>query len=276
MTTGANSGAVLISRPLRSGGTLSLWADRIEADGVAYPLSDLAWAGLVNDPATPPGALPAPSVAWRLADGRYIAATPADPTHAWQILEALFAQRTDLRTPLPPAPPAGQPGWGAAPPPPQYGYAPGYSGYGGYAYAPQPQSNNNETIMAGLSHLSILFGALIVPLILWMINRQTAPYAAQQSKQAFYFHVAVFVVEVLLILAMFGVFAASAATFTATYPVDPTTPPNPAAPFGFLGGIFLFEAAVFAVQAVAIILGIVGAVKAFQGKPFHYPLMGWV
>ena len=61
--------------------------------------------------------------------------------------------------------------------------------YAGYGYAP-PQSNDNQTVMAGLAHLSIFFGALIVPLILWLVNRGKAPYAAQQSKQAFFFHLA--------------------------------------------------------------------------------------
>jgi len=264
-STGASSGATLVGIPLRRGGALSVWSDRLEAAGVSYPLAEIAWAGLVNDPTSPQSAQPLPAVAWRMANGQYASAAPADPPHAWQILEALYAQRPDIRTPLPPpAPSAAQPGgWG--PPQPQYGYPPAYAGPG---YTP-PQANDNQTVMAGLAHLSIFFGALIVPLILWLVNRGKAPYAAQQSKQAFIFHVAVAVVELVAIAIFMVVFFASMSTMaTSAGYVD-----QPATGF-FVGGIFIFYGVLFAIQIFAIIFGIIGAVKAFKGQPFHYPLMG--
>ncbi|HEX5440528.1 MAG TPA: DUF4870 domain-containing protein [Ktedonobacterales bacterium] len=265
-STGASGAATLIGIPLRGGGALSVWSDRLEVAGASYPLADIAWVGLVNDPASPPGAQPLPAVAWRLANGQYVSATPADPPHAWQILEALFAQRPDLRTPLPPpAPSAAQPGgWG--PPPPQYGYPPAYGGPG----YPPPQSNDNQTVMAGLAHLSIFFGALIVPLILWLVNRGKAPYAAQQSKQAFFFHLALFVVEMVIGFVAFFVFFASAVA------IAPSTG-YPEAPLAaFFGGIILFYVLYFAFYIFAVVFGIIGAVKAFKGESFHYPLMGRV
>ena len=265
-STGASSGATLIGIPLRSGGALSVWSDRLEVAGASYPLADIAWAGLVNDPASPQGAQPLPAVAWRMANGQYASSTPADPPHAWQILEALFAQRPDLRTPLPPpAPSAAQPGsWG--PPPPQYGYPPAYAGPG---YAP-PQSNDNQTVMAGLAHLSIFFGALIVPLILWLVNRGKSPYAAQQSKQAFFFHVGLFVVEMVILIPGYIIIFSSMFAFT---PSGNESVPSMA---GFFGGFFIVWGALIAIQIVAIVFGIIGAVKAFKGEPFHYPLMGRV
>ncbi|HET9981659.1 MAG TPA: DUF4870 domain-containing protein [Ktedonobacterales bacterium] len=259
MTTGTGAGGsssagALVTAPLRSGAVLSVWPDRLESAGITYPLSDVAWAALVNDPAALQGMPPAPAVAWRMADGRYVSATPTDPPQTWQILEALFTQRPDLRTPLPP-------------PPPPPGYAP-YPPYGYAAYA-QPQRNDNQTVMAGLAHLSILFGALIVPLVLWLVNRGKAPYAAQQSKQAFFFHVAVAVVEiVVLAVGFFIIFASMSAMVASTTYVDQT-----ASGF-FVGGIFIFYGVIFAIQIVAIVFGVIGAVKAFKGEPFHYPLMG--
>jgi len=260
MTTGASgaSGAgALVTAALRSGAVLSVWPDRLESAGISYPLADIAWAALVNDPApaAPQGMPPAPAVAWRMADGRYVSATPTDPPQTWRILEALFTQRPDLRMPLPPPPPSYAP----YPPYPPYGYA---------AYA-QPQRNDNQTVMAGLAHLSILFGALIVPLVLWLVNRGKAPYAAQQSKQAFFFHVAVAVVEIVVIaVGFFIIFASMSAMVSSTTYVDQT-----ASGF-FVGGIFIFYGAIFAIQIVAIVFGVIGAVKAFKGEPFHYPLMG--
>lgn len=267
MSTAATGGTAPLGIALRNGGTLNVWADRLEAAGVSYPLADIVWAGLVNDPASPQGTQPLPAVAWRMANGQYASVTPSDPPQAWQVLEALFAQRPELRTPLPPpAPPMAPPGSWA--PPPQYGYPAGYAGQG-YApgYAP-PQSNDNQTVMAGIAHLSIFFGALIVPLVLWLVNRGKAPYAAQQSKQAFFFHLGVFVIEMIVVFGGLLLFFASALSFTSTAPYSDQPPPL------FIGGGLLWYVLIFGVQIVAIVFGVLGAVKAFRGEPFHYPLMG--
>lgn len=255
--SGARSGPLVADIALQSGGAFSLWPDRLEVAGKSYPVADISWAGLVNDPAAPQGAQPLPAVAWRMADGQYASATPADPPHAWQILEALFAQRPDLRIQLPPPASSSAAAWGS---PSSYGYA--AYGYAPYGYAP-PQSNNNEAVMAGLAHLSIFFGALIVPLILWLVNRGKAAYAAQQSKQAFFFHLGVFVVEMVVGVGGFLVFFASA---SAIYQGRPD--------MAFFSGIFILYGIVFVIQIVAIVFGVIGAVKAFKGEPFHYPLMG--
>ena len=258
MTTGASgarSGPLVADIALQSGGAFSLWPDRLEVAGKSYPVADISWAGLVNDPSAPQGAAPAPAVAWRMVNGQYASATPANPPQAWQILETLYAQRPDLRAPLPPPPPP--PGYAPYPPP----------GYAGYA---QPQQNDNQTIMAGLAHLSIFFGALIVPLILWLVNRGKAPYAAQQSKQAFFFHVVVVVVEFIVIGVFLAIFFTSMFTFasSAAYSDQMSA--------AITGGILIFYGALFAIQIAAIVFGIIGAVKAFKGEPFHYPLMGGV
>jgi uncharacterized Tic20 family protein len=267
---------------LRDGGSLTVWQDRLEASGSSYPLADLGWAGIVNDPAAPPGAAPTPAVGWRLANGQQLAATPTEPPHAWQAVEAIFSQRPDLRTPLPPQPaqqvgyapspqsaPAQPEGWSATPPgayalPASGAYGPNASAPYGYASSP-PQSNNNETVMAGIAHLSIFFGALIVPLILWLINRGKSPYAAQQSKQAFLFHVAVVVTELVIVVGGFALFFGVLSTIY-------TSNTNAlSAVFAVL--IIIWYLVIFGIQITAVVFGIIGAVKAFQGQPFHYPMM---
>jgi uncharacterized protein len=265
---------------------LSIWSDQLEAAGISYPLADIAWAGLVNDPAPPQGAHPLPAVAWRLVNGQYASATPSDPPHAWQVLEALYAQRPDLRTPLPPPgpSPAQTGGWGplpsgAMPGYQGYGYAPGYPppgypppGYPPPGYAP-PKSHDNQTVMAGLAHLSIFFGALIVPLILWLVNRGQAPYAAQQSKQAFFFHLGLWVVELVVLVPGIIVYFTSFFSFfeSTAYTTQP-----PMFPIGAFSIFIIMYVIVGAVQLVGIIFGVIGAVKAFRGEPFHYPLMSRV
>lgn len=269
-STGASGGATLIGIPLRSGGALSMWPDRLETAGVSYPLADIAWAGLVNDPASPQGAQPLPAVAWRMANGQYASVTPADPPHAWQILEALYTQRPDLRTPLPPpAPSVAHPGgWG--PPPPQYGYSSAYAGSG---YAP-PQSNDNQTVMAGLAHLSILFGAPWVALILWLVNRGKLPFAADNARRAFFYQLAYLVIVLVATGIFFVVYFGQ--IFPQLMSASYTTPYSSYNFMSFYGFILIFDGVLLVVQIVAIIFGVIGAVKAFQGKTYHYPLMGRV
>ena len=268
--SGATGGPALSDIALQSGGALSLWPDRLEVAGKSYAVADIAWAGLVNDPAAPQGAQPLPAVAWRMADGQYASATPADPPQAWQILEALFVQRSDLRADLPP-PASSNARPGAWAPPPPYGYA--AYGYAPYGYP--TQSNNNETVMAGLAHLSIFFGALIVPLILWLVNRGKAAYAAQQSKQAFFFHLVLAGIQLVVLIPGMIIYFTSFFAFMETVPPYTSQPTqSPAFPFASFGVFIVMYAILGAIQLVAIIFSIIGAVHAFKGEPFHYPLMG--
>jgi uncharacterized Tic20 family protein len=237
---------------------MSVWSDRLDVAGVSYALAEIAWVGLVNDPASPRGAQPLPAVAWRMANGQFASATPVDPPQAWQVLEALFVRRPDLRT----APPL------------QYGYAPGYAAPG---YAPPgvaQKFNDNQTVIAGLAHLSIFFAPLIVPLILWLVSRGKAPYAAQQSKQAFFFHLGLWVIELVVLVPGMIIYFTGFFSFMETMPSYSTQPPT--FPFASFGIVLILYVVVGAVQLVGIIFGIIGAVKAFQGQPFHYPLMGRV
>jgi uncharacterized Tic20 family protein len=269
---------------LRDGGTCTLYADRISIGPQEYSLADVAWAGLVIDPHVPsvPGAAPAPAVLLRQRDGRELLLSPAEPPAAWQLLAAVFAARPDLR-PLsgafPPPPPgaafaAGYAGYGGYPP----GYGPAYPpGYGpGYA-PPLPRSSTNDTVLAGLAHLGVFLGGWILPLIIWLATRTSAPYASRQAKQAFFWQLFFFAFIVLVYIAFFGVFFVGIFSSLASAPVGPNGPPNPN-PFLFapFGALLIFYAAFFVAYIVNIIFAIIGAVQAFQGKPFHYPLLGWL
>src|SRR5262249_50590934 len=150
--------------------SLALWPDRLSVASTIYPVAEITWAGPVADPA---GVQPGPAVGLRMRNGAAPIFVPADPPDTWRLLDAVFARRPDLR--VPPTPPgyAGYPGFaGSAPPPP-----PPIYGYGnGYAYAPYGPSmlpaRNNETVLAGISHLSVFFAPVILPLIVWLVSRE--------------------------------------------------------------------------------------------------------
>ncbi len=272
--------------PLRDGGAFTFSPPTVvvsPASGGAaetYALADLTAAALVADPTTPaaPGAPPTPAVALRTTDARAIAFTPLAPEDCWNILEAIYRVRPQLRAPLPPPPSAA-----SAPPPPGYappGYAPpGYAPPPGPGYAtaypppPLPQSaQNNENVLAGIAHLSIFFTPLILPLVIWLTTTKSSPYASHQGKQAFIFHCIVagvqFIVVAAVILVGFLAFGLSASSFA--------TNSNSAAPF-FSGFVLLYFAVIgfsVLINLSSVVLGVIAAVQAFQGRPYHYPLLG--
>ncbi len=263
-TTG---GASTLTITLRGGDSLALWPDRLSIAGTSYPLAQIVWAGFVADPA---GMQPAPAVGLRMRDGATPVFVPADPPDAWRLLEALFRLRPDLRMPppstgafagyAPPPPP---------PPPPMYGY--------GYTYAPYgapwaARAGTNDTTLAGIAHLSVFFAPVILPLILWLATRESSPYASRQAKQAFFFHLGFAVLTFVVFVVGYAFFFAT--LFGTAGALDPnTTGPSPAV-FASFSGFIVLWGVVGAASLVNIIFSIIGAVQAFQGKDFHYPLLG--
>jgi uncharacterized Tic20 family protein len=251
---------------LRGGGTAEVRGENLVASDQVYPIRDITWVGLVVDPvaAPTPGAPPHPAVGVLMRDGSHTALAPADPPDAWRLLGAIHEARPDLRTPVAPPP-------GAQPPPPYgnapYGRAPGYAP----GYAP-PRASNTDNVLAGLAHLSVFFAPVIFPLIIWIAMRKSSPYTSYQGKQAFAFHLFFWVVSVAAAIAFifYGGFFGPNPLFFSPSALDR---PDAFSPFLVILG---FDAALGVLSLVQTILSIIGAVQAFQGKPFHYPLLGWL
>lgn len=251
-----------------SGGTLTVGQRQI-------PLSSIVSAGLVADLSMPvaPGLPPTPGVSLSLADGSTLAFTPVEQLDCWRMLQALAAARPQLSRPLPPPP--GQAG-------PAMGYA-GYGGYGpAYGYPPPymgagyPPTYNGYVVsesdktMAGLCHLAHFFLPVIFPLIVWLAMRNTQPYASSQGRQAFIFQLFFIVIAIGAVVGLDTYLFSTFATFSSqTPPTGPTT-----MDFSFFPVFIGFYAVMGIVGIVTLVYSIVGAVQAFQGRPFHYPLLG--
>jgi uncharacterized Tic20 family protein len=273
----------LLSIALRDGGTIDLWPDRLTGADQVIPLADVQRVRLAGDAAAPFVSLGLP--------GGTLAATPADPPDARRLLDAILARRPDLRTPpfavspeptgyAPPPPPTGAPPpWGQyapggyAPPPPGYGPPPPGYGYGYYppsAIAHPSGIPDSERILAGFCHLSVFFAPLIMPFVVWLAAKNSSPYASHQGKQAFFFHLIYGVLGAVVGMVIF--FTVFAGFFGAL-----TRSSNPgSAPFGAFAGLFLIWGLIAVISLVEIGFGIYGAVQAFQGRPFHYPLLGGI
>jgi uncharacterized Tic20 family protein len=181
------------------------------------------------------------------------------------------------RGPYPPGGYAGPPP-GYAPPPPGYappppGYAPPPPGYGYGYYPPSATAHpsgipDSERILAGFCHLSVFFAPLIMPFVVWLAAKNSSPYASHQGKQAFFFHLIYGVIgAVLAAVIFFAIFAGLLGSVALR---------SGPASAGAFTGLFLFWGLIIVVSLVEIGFGIYGAVQAFQGRPFHYPLLGGI
>src|SRR5579885_3044293 len=260
-----------LSLRLRDGSTLELHTDATGAEtlryggseALNYPLADLAEASLVADTTVPPlpTGLPWPAVRVQLRNGTATVFSPADPPEATKLLEAIYQRRPDLRVMAPPPPP----NYGYA------GYAPGYPGYAPGYPPPHPSGiPSSDRNLAGICHLSVFFAPVIFPLIVWLVVRNSQPYASHQAKQAFFWHLIFWGISIALFAVAYGVFFAGMMSSAVTAGTG-----GPHAPFGaaFLGVIIAYLV-IFALSIVDIVFSIIGTVQAFQGRPFHYPLLG--
>ena len=157
-------------------------------------------------------------------------------------------------------PPSGAANPGGAPPP---------------AGAPLPpvKSSNNETAVAGIAHLSSFFAPLVVPLIIWLVTRDSMPYASRQGKQAFFFHLLISALALVVALVLFFSFVTT--LFAATSQAI-TSETAPAPSIGFPAWFFALITFAIIIGLSGQVLSIYGAVQAFQGKDFSYPLLGWL
>ena len=101
------------------------------------------------------------------------------------------------------------------------------------------QPSQDDKTIAILTHLSGIFFGFIVPLIVWLVSKDTKPWLTAESKEALNFQI----------------------TITIGYIIGAATMP-------FLIGIFIYPA----VWIVCLIFSILAAVKTSQGEQYQYPL----
>jgi uncharacterized Tic20 family protein len=249
-----------LSIPLRTGEVMSLLPDGLAIGARRYSLDDLAAATMVADPFLPPvhGATVPPAISLRLRDGNTLIAGPSQPYDTWRMLEAIYLRRPDLRTPLSPPP------------------APQSFGASTTQWASR---QDNQNLLAGLSHLSVFLLPFIFPLIIWLALKDSAPYASRQAKQAFWWHIIYAVTALILVIGIqiifFAGFAASVFGMAAT---TGSSGPQAGLPIvGFFGSFLISLLAFiffFAVAIYFVVYAIIGAVRAFRGEEFHYPFLG--
>jgi uncharacterized Tic20 family protein len=256
---------------LRTGGLLNVWPDRVEAGPAGYRIADLTQARLVADPSFPPPAPgsysppPPAAVSLQVSSGLTVVLAPVRSGDAWPVLEAIYSLHPDLRVTLPPNPdPSMRVGQSAR------------------SFFDDPA---NEKVFAGVAHLSMFFLPIVLPLVIWLAEKDRLPYASEQGKQAFWFHI-IYPVAFFVLFAGIGILSVIVAVIAGVLGIAGTAAsansgsPAPLLPFLGVGGIlgvvlfFLFWIAALVLGIGGIALAINGAIKGFEGKPFHYPFLG--
>jgi uncharacterized Tic20 family protein len=197
-------------------------------------------------------------VSLNLSNGQAVVLPPVRSADAWPVLESIYTLRPDLRVTLPPIPVQT-----------------------GRNFFDDPA---NEKIFAGVAHLSMFFLPIVLPLVIWLAEKDRLPYASEQGKQAFWFHIifpvaffaffaAIGILSVILVIVTGAGIAGSAASSS-------SGSPGPLLPFIGVGGVLgvvlfaLFWIGTLVYSIGGIVLAIYGAIRGFEGKPFHYPFLG--
>ncbi len=130
---------------------------------------------------------------------------------------------------------------------------------------------SEEKLLAMLSHLSILFGGIILPIILWAVQKDKSQFVRFHSLQAIFFHIAYIIIA--LLIAIFIIFISLASglgmSALATQNQDPS-----AMPALFFIIILVSVGLIFLAMFGMIGYGIYLAVKAYGGNYIMIPVIG--
>ncbi len=131
---------------------------------------------------------------------------------------------------------------------------------------------SDERLLALLVHLSVLFGGILLPIIIWAVQKDKSQFVRFHSLQAIFFHIAyivflvVFIIGIVFVMLVFGV---GIGAMTSKHHSDPGA-------FPVL--ILLLTAAlyigIFVVIFAAIGYAVYVGVKAFGGEYKMIPFIG--
>lgn len=132
----------------------------------------------------------------------------------------------------------------------------------------------DERVMAALSHVAVLLPmiGIVAPIFIWVTQKDKSRYVAFQALQAVAFQLVMiaswFIGMGCYVLSFFAMVIPISLSSGGTQPgVSPFETLVVFIPFLVFGAIFL-------VGFFFIVYGVIGAVMAFQGKPFRYFLIG--
>lgn len=131
---------------------------------------------------------------------------------------------------------------------------------------------SDEKLMAMLSHMSILFGGIILPIILWATQKDKSKFVKYHSLQAIFFHIAYVAILVVVIVALILVALISGAGFGALSKGHHSN--DAALSVMMIILIIVFYGAIFASIFGAMAYEIYLAIKSYHGSYIKIPIIG--
>lgn len=127
---------------------------------------------------------------------------------------------------------------------------------------------NDERMFGLLSHLSIFFGGILLPIVFWAINKDKSKFATFHSLQALFFHL--FFLVVILGSVFFIAFGAIGINIFTFIPGRG----HQGMPLFFLIFIFAAYALMFVLAFGCMAYSVYMGIKAYQGNLNKYPIIG--
>jgi uncharacterized Tic20 family protein len=130
--------------------------------------------------------------------------------------------------------------------------------------------NQDERTMAALAHASIIaFGmGIIASVVLWATQKDRSRYVALQALQATVYHIIGFCIFMAGMLCWLILYFASFIPLMIAVEQGSNDPP-----VAFILSMLLMVVPLI-FMGIWIICGLWGAVRAFQGRDFRYPVIG--
>ena len=127
--------------------------------------------------------------------------------------------------------------------------------------------SNDEKLISLLSHFSIFFGSLIVPIVLWAVFKNKSQYIRFQSLQTIFFQLS-YTVSIVIIVIIFAGLGIIGGVITSGDLAAKEPPVYFIIPFLIMYGLIILST--IAVLAYSTYMG----VKAYQGEIKKYIIVG--
>lgn len=133
------------------------------------------------------------------------------------------------------------------------------------------ETTSDERLLAMLAHLSILFGGIILPIILWATQKDKSKFVTFNSLQAIFYHLAYGAIIVIYVLFMVLVLLISGIGFSG---FGNSHGHQGDMPVFMIIIMILLYAGIFILVFAGIGYAIYVAVKTYQGKLVKIPVIG--
>ena len=129
---------------------------------------------------------------------------------------------------------------------------------------------SEEKTFALFSHLSVVIGGIILPIIFWALQKDKSKFVRFHALQSIFYHIAVgVIIAILVILLAIGIlFTVLITGVSISHDNNPTGP----IAFGFF--MLLFYIGLFVILIANVGYGIYLAVKAYEGNLVKIPVIG--